>query len=84
MVYLSECTEEALLGSVIVTADHKLSDVLNMLRDELDVASSVAMFRGTLGQRLRVPLHKRQMSRPALPFFPCEANHLLVDESSNA
>jgi len=80
MVYLSRCKEEALLGSIIVTADHKLSDVAAMLRDELDVVANAEMYRGTVGQQLRVPLHKRQLKRPALPFFPCEGHHLLVEE----
>lgn len=84
MVYLSECTEQALLGSIVITGEHKLSDVVTMLRDQLDVLAAAELYRGTLGQKLRVPLHKRQLKRPALPFFQCEAHHLLVEEKTDA
>jgi hypothetical protein len=80
MVYLSKCTEEALLGSIIITADHKLSDVVSLLRDQLEVAPNAELFRASLGQQLRVPLNKRQHKRPALPFFPCKAHCLIVEE----
>jgi len=82
MVYLSEYCEEALLGSVIVTPEHKLSDVLDMLRDELDVQPS-EMFRGAEGESLRVPLHKRQYRRQALPFFPSARDHLVVEQADH-
>lgn len=81
MVYMSECSEEALLGSVVVTAEHKLSDVIAMLRHELDVAAPAELYRGARGEQLRVPIHKRQLKQLALPFFPSEAHHLLVQEN---
>jgi hypothetical protein len=84
MVYLSKCTEEALLGSIIITADHKLSDVVSLLRDQLEVAPNAELFRASLGQQLRVPLNKRQHKRPALPFFPCKAHCLIVEEPAEA
>lgn len=37
MVYQLECTDEALLGTVELRVEHKLEDVLHMLRDELEV-----------------------------------------------
>ena len=37
MVYQLECTDEALLGTVELRVEHKLEDVLLMLRDELEV-----------------------------------------------
>ena len=82
MVYLSECCDEALLGSVVITSEHKLSNVLQMLRDELDV-SPTDIYRGADDERLRVPLHKRQYHRPALPFFPSARHHLLVEEADH-
>ena len=84
LVYLSKCTEEALLGSIIITADLKLSDVVSLLRDQLEVAPNAELFRASLGQQLRVPLNKRQHKRPALPFFPCKAHCLIVEEPAEA
>ena len=79
-VYLSERAEGSLLGSITVTTEHKLSDVMSLLESELDVSSSAQLSRGTDGDKLKVPLHKKQYSRPALHFFPSENHHLLVDE----
>ena len=79
-VYLSECAEGAILGSVTINSEHTLSDVVEMLKDQLNVSINVRLNRGTNGEKLKVPLHKMQYTRPALPFFPTEANHLVIDE----
>ena len=78
-VYESERSDAAHLGSIVVTAAHKLSDLPQLLKAELDVrSSSVQLLRGTVGEKLKVPLHKKQYRRLALPFFPSEEHHLIV------
>lgn len=79
MVYDTMCSDEALLGSVVVGAGHTLRDVLEMLRDELDVKLPVALYRGTFGGGFRVPLPPGQHSKVAMHFFPTEQQHLLVE-----
>ena len=79
-VYLSQCSEAAVLGSITIHSEHKVSDVIQMLKSQLNVSFNMQLNRGTSGEKLKVPLHKKQYTRPALPFFPTEANHLVVDE----
>lgn len=79
MVYHLECKDEALLGTLELQPEHKLDDVLRMLRDELEVdAASVS--RGTMGSSLKVPVHKNQYTKTALHFFPSKRHCLLVME----
>lgn len=83
MVYHLECTDEALLGTVELLAEHKLEDVLQMLRDELEV-DAAAVSRGTMGSgpgsSLKVPIHRNQYRKSALQFFPSSKHCLLVIE----
>jgi hypothetical protein len=83
MVYHLECTDEALLGTVELLAEHKLEDVLQMLRDELEV-DAAAVSRGTMGSgpgsSLKVPIHRNQYRKSALQFFPSSTHCLLVTE----
>ena len=79
MVYQHECSEEALLGTVVLLPEHKLGNVLQMLREELEVdAASVS--RGMTGSALKVPIHKNQYRKSALQFFPSKRHCLLVME----
>ena len=83
MVYHLECTDEALLGTVELLAEHKLEHVLQMLRDELEV-DAAAVSRGTMGSgpgsSLKVPIHRNQYRKSALQFFPSSKHCLLVTE----
>ena len=82
MVYRARRCEEELLGTVVVSKEHKLSDVALMLRDQLGVhPAGDALYRGTTGKALRVPINKRQLKRPALPFFPSESHYVVVEVS---
>ncbi|KAL3929648.1 MAG: hypothetical protein SGPRY_001869 [Prymnesium sp.] len=65
MVYHTRCCEEALLGSIDLSMGHKLYDVVQMVRDELDVAFT-SLYRGTDGDSLLVPLHVRQKDKLAI------------------
>ena len=78
-VYRSECQETALLGTIPVNPEHKLSDVMQSLKDTLGVALGVQLYRGIDGEKLKVPIHQKQLPRLALPFFPTAAHHLLID-----
>lgn len=78
--YRSNCSEATLLGTLAITSEHKLSDVLQMLKDELGIQTPVTLYRGCGGEQLRVPLPAPQYQRKALPFFPSEAHHLLVEQ----
>lgn len=40
------------------------------------------LFRGATGEQLKVPLHSRQYGHLALPFFPLETHHLIVEKAS--
>jgi hypothetical protein len=80
MVYHTECCEEALLGCVVVTNEHKLSDVMQMVREELDVSGEVTLYRSSATDALKVPLNKLQERKLALPLFPAESYHLIVME----
>lgn len=79
MVYRNRLCDEALLGSVAITSEHKLSDVPQLLRDELKVQLPVNLYRGCVGEQLKVPLPQRQHRRLALPFFPSGKHHLLLE-----
>ena len=79
MVYHLECTDEALLGTVELLAEHKLDNVLQMVRDDLEV-DAAAVSRGTIGSSLKVPIHKNQYRKSALQFFPSARHCLLVVE----
>ena len=79
MVYHLECTDEALLGTIELQAEHKLEDALQMLRDELEV-DAATVSRGTVGSNLKVPIHKNQYRKSALQFFPSMRHCLLVME----
>ncbi len=79
MVYHLECTDEALLGTIVLQVEHKLENVLQMLRDELEVDAS-KVSRGTMGSNLKVPIHKNQYLKSALQFFPSSRHCLLVME----
>ena len=50
MVYHLECTDEALLGTVELRAEHKLEHLLQMLREELEVRRPISR-----GQRKPLP-----------------------------
>lgn len=80
MVYQMACCEEALLGSLLITADLTICEVLRMLRDVLDV-SATAISRGSHGSDLTVPIQRGQHHKPALPFFPSSKHHLIVTEA---
>ena len=79
MVYHLECSDEALLGTLVLQPDHKLEDVLRMLRDELEV-DAATVSRGTMGSSLKVPVHKNQYGKSALHYFPSKRHCLLVME----
>lgn len=79
MIYHLECSDEALLGTLVLQPDHKLDDVLRMLHDELEV-DAAAVSRGTMGSSLKVPIHKNQYAKSALHFFPSKRHCLLVME----
>jgi len=76
-VYLTKCSEEALLGSVMVTLEHKICDVIAMIRDELKVSAS-AICRGTSSSSLKVPVNRQQYGKTALFYFPSSQHHILV------
>jgi hypothetical protein len=78
-VYMSECSPGAKLGAVTVTSEQKLSDVAQTIKSQLDVDFKFQMSCGTADEPLKVPLHPKQYSHPALPFFPSESNHVLLD-----
>ena len=78
-VYRGSRHEGKLLGSVVVNADHKLSDVMRLLHDSLNVLRAAPVYRGSLSDELRVPLPKQQHSRIAMPFFPSDDYCLVVD-----
>ena len=77
-VYRGAQTDDALLGSIAVTSEHKLSDVAELLSKELKVGASAQLYRGTRDEALRVPLHKQQYRRLALPFFPSDDHCIIV------
>ena len=79
MVYHRTCCEEALLGFVELKPEHTFVDVLQMLRDELDVAASAISRGGGATPRVNVPIHRQQYGKNALDFFPV-GGHLLVME----
>ena len=78
-VYRGSRREGALLGSIVVNADHKLSDVMRLLHDSLNVPPAAPLYRGSLGDELRVPLPRQQHQRIAMPFFPSDDYCLIVD-----
>ena len=71
--------EGALVGKILVTAEHKLVDVVQNLRDVLKLESIMQIYRGVAGQDMKVPLHRQQYDRSAMTFFPLEDHILLVD-----
>lgn len=79
-VYSGECTDSAFMGKVTIHAEHKLSDVLQMLAKDYGVSHHAQLSRGTFGEKLKVPLHRKQHARPALPFFPSSEHCLIVTE----
>ena len=72
----------AQLGVITMTSEHKLSDVAALLTDELGVEPTAQLCRGTTGEKLKIPLHKRQFARQAMPFFPTEQHFLVVMEAA--
>ena len=84
MVYHTQCCDEALLGSIDLTKEHTLSDVAQMVRDELEIGALTGLYRGTDGEALLVPLHKAQKDKLAIPLFPSPTHHLVVVEAKNA
>ena len=80
-VYAAGKPSMSQLGSIVLTAEHKLSDVLRLLTDELGVEASARVSRGTAGERLTIPLHKRQHGRPAMHFFPSEHHFVVVEDA---
>jgi hypothetical protein len=66
------------LGTVVVTAEHKISDLLRTVVATLKVKPSARMYRGVDGEKLKVPLHERQHRLLAMPFFPSDEHHLIV------
>jgi len=81
MVYHTQCCDDSLLGSIELTSKHKLSDVAQLVRDELDVTALTGLFRGTDGDSLLVPLHKAQMDKLAIPLFGHGNHHIVVVEA---
>lgn len=84
LVYHTECCEEALLGCIVLTIKTKVADVLQMVRDELDVHDVTSLSRGTSGETLKVPLLQNQGGKLALPMFPSERHHLIVTETPDS
>lgn len=48
--------------------------------EKLHLQLPVTLYRGMLGEDLRVPLQPQQYERAALPFFPTDNHQLLVEE----
>ena len=61
----------------LLVYDGEVTDVLKMLREQLEV-DAAAVARGATGSKLKVPIHKRQLGKPARAFFPAAHHHLLV------
>jgi len=76
-IYHASCSDEALLGSIMVTSEHKIADVVRMLREELDVHAT-GLCRGAYGSELQVPIHKGQHYKPALTVFTSKEHHVVV------
>lgn len=64
--------------------EHKLSDVVEMVREELDVAALTGIYRGTCGETLLVPLHKMQRNKLAIPVFRLPTHHIVVMEADSS
>ncbi|KAL1511515.1 hypothetical protein AB1Y20_006323 [Prymnesium parvum] len=78
-VYRSKACDEAWLGAVEVKTEHKLADVVRMVREQLGVRAIASVCRGTDGDALLVPLRKAQKDKPAMPYFPSSAHHLVIE-----
>ena len=78
-VYSLHEGEGSLIGKITITSQHKLADVVEILRDSLKLESIAKMFRGVVGQCSKIPLHAQQYDRPAVVFFPLEHHVLIVD-----
>ena len=64
---------------MVLQPEHKLEDVLRMLREELEIeAASVS--RGTMGCSLKVPIHRNQYGKLACHYFSSRRHCLLVME----
>ena len=48
-----------------------------------DALGAEILSRFEEGESLKVPLHKRQYRRQALPFFPSARHHLVVEEAEH-
>lgn len=79
MVYRSSGGDRGFQGKIVITAEHKLSDVVELMREHLDVKGVRNMYRAIAGQDMKVPLHRQQYDRSALTFFPLEHHVVLVD-----
>ena len=66
-------------GTVLVTAEHTLGDVAQLICDKFRLSSSAQLYRATLGEDLRVPLHQQQYRRLAMPFLANDNDCLVVD-----
>ena len=71
-------TGETFVGKIIITAEHKLSDVVQMVRDDFAIHTINKLYRGIDGHSQRMPLHPQQYDRLAITFFPSESHRLLV------
>lgn len=78
-VYRASRGDGALLGAVTVTKEHTLADVQKLLKKQFSTSANVQMFRGERHEDVRVPLHKAQMQRLAMPFFPTDDFCLVID-----
>ena len=79
-VYSRSRQDGSLLGSVTLTNEHKLADVQKLLKKQnWGRGASVQMYRSEKREEGRTPLHKQQMQRLAMPFFPTDDYCIVVD-----
>ena len=79
-VYSKSRSEDSLLGQLTLTNEHKLADVQKLLKKQnWGRGTNVQMYRSEKREEGRVPLHKQQMQRLAMPFFPTDDYCLVVD-----
>ena len=67
------------IGTVVVTQEHSLGDVFQLMHEQLQVPLSVKLFRGRDGDPLRIPIPKPQLQMQAMPFFPMGTEFLAFE-----
>jgi hypothetical protein len=83
-VYRRSGFDEVYAGSLMLSTDHKLADVVLLLRRDMKL-EAVSIYRGNLTSELRVELHVGQNSQPCLAFFAHDDDYLVVvdDDAAN-